>query len=429
MERTPTRRLPASTAKSTAEVNSQTLHPNLFIFFFQILQVLPKILVIIDSWETFLTIHTPLITMRKVSLIALIALLILATIATVRAEDAIENKCQDIKEGEVKEGPLSEAPEYTGKTECYLFNVSAGYTIAVNINVTHIQFLSARIIIGFGPSTGGYYLYYDDIIKEKEKKTYQLNWYTVSEEKFKIILTAIADRYAPSNLSYAIKVNLKHERDAPTVVIKSDGKQSTYIPNIVDAPPTVDEANKTVPVATLTPGESLSLNGSLSPSYSERGNIVKLYGGNDIDDVYLIHVKPEAGSSLRVKLTPSHGSATLLLSLMTGDGFILDASYSKEGRVPATAQVNFTRQGEQDIFIKVSLVRANAPELGYTLEAELTKPVQKPTITEQQPPLFPESQARTIVIGASAMIIIITIASVIVGRYKRRGTTTYGYEW
>ncbi|MEM3449165.1 MAG: hypothetical protein QXP38_09890, partial [Nitrososphaerota archaeon] len=117
------------------------------------------------------------------------------------------------------------------------------------------------------------------------------------------------------------------------------------------------------------------------------------------------------------------------LSLMTADGFTLDASTSREGFVPATAQVNFTRQGDQEIYVKVSLLRANSPELGYTLEVELTRAPQKPTITEQEPPLFPESQARTIVIGASAVIIILTFASIIVGRFRRRSMTAYGYEW
>jgi len=368
------------------------------------------------------------IIMHRALLIALIMLLFVSSILAVRAEQApVERIELGINEEKQVSGTLR-GPENSGETKIYEVEAPAGARIETTITMTHAEYLSARIILGLGSSQGGYFLSQDDTIVPGSSKTYFFSWYTTSNETFRVTLTSIADRYAPSVLNYTVKIILKQERDAPTVVIKSDGKQSTYSPSMVDAPPTVAEAAAAGPVATLTPGESLSLEGHLSPPYSERGNIVKLYGGKDVDDVYMIRVKPEAGSSLRVKLTPSHGSAALLLSLMTGDGFTLDASSSKEGFVPATAQVNFTKQGEQDIFVRVSLVRANTPELGYMLEAELTKPPQKPTITEQEPPLFPEGQARTIVIGASAAIIIITIASVIVGRYRRR-TTTYGYEW
>jgi hypothetical protein len=356
-------------------------------------------------------------------------LLFVSSILVVRAEQAPVERIQlGINEEKQVSGTLR-GPENSGETKIYEVEAPAGARIETTITMTHAEYLSARIILGLGSSHGGYFLSQDDTIVPGSSKTYFFSWYTTSNETFRITLTSIADRYAPSVLNYTVKILLKQERDAPTIVIKSDGKQSTYSPSMVDAPPSVAEAAAAGPVATLTPGESLSLNGSLSPPYSEkRGNIVKLYGGNDVDDVYLIRVRPEAGSSLRVKLSPSQGSAVLLLSLLTGDGFTLDASSSKEGSVPAAARVNFTRQGEQDIFVRVSLVRANTPELGYTLEAELTRPPQKPRITEQEPPLFPESQARTIVIGASAAIIILTLASVIVGRYRRR-TTTYGYEW
>lgn len=367
--------------------------------------------------------------MHRASLVALTVLLLVSTMLVVGAEQAAVEKIE-LGVGEEKQvsGTLR-GPENSGETRIYEFEAPAGTRVEATVTMTHAEYLSARIIIGLGSSQGGYFLSQDDTIVPGSSKTYFFSWYTTSNETFRVTLTSIADRYAPSVLNYTLKIALSQERDAPTVTITSGGKQSTYMPSLIDAPPTVAEAAAAGPIATLAPGESMSLNGRLSPSYSEKGNIVKLYGGRDTEDVYLVHIKPEAGSSLRVKLTPSHGTAALLLSLMTSDGFTLDASSSKEGFVPATAQVNFTRQGEQDIFIKVSLIRANTPELGYTLEAELSKPPEKPTINEQQPPLFPESQARTIVIGASAAIIILTVASVIVGRYRRRGTTTYGYEW
>ncbi|MEM2041662.1 MAG: hypothetical protein QXI52_07155 [Nitrososphaerota archaeon] len=369
------------------------------------------------------------ITMRKAPLIALIVLLFAASITVVRAEQAgVERIELQIEQEKVVRGSLA-GPENSGETKIYEFEVPGGVRVETTITMSHVEYLSARIILGIGLSTGGYFLSQDDIVTPGSSKTYLFSWYTTSNETFRITLTSIADRYAPSVLNYTVKIILRPERDAPIVTVNSDGKQSTYMTSLVDAPPTVAEAAAAGPIATLAPGEGLSLEGRLSPSYAEKGQIVKLYGGKDIDDVYAVRVKPEAGSSLRVKLTPNHGSAVLSLSLMTADGFTLDASTSREGFVPATAQVNFTRQGDQEIYVKVSLLRANSPELGYTLEVELTRAPQKPTITEQEPPLFPESQARTIVIGASAVIIILTFASIIVGRFRRRSMTAYGYEW
>lgn len=366
--------------------------------------------------------------MRKILLAALIVLLFSSTLLVARAQQTSPEQIElSLGEEKLLKGTLA-GPENSGETRIYELSAGAGTRIETSITMTHVEYLSARVILGIGSSGGGYFLYQDDIVAPGSSKTYFFSWYTTSDETVRLTLTSIADRYAPSVLNYTVKILLRQERDAPEVTVKTDGKENVYSTSILDAPPTVPEASTLGPVAVISPGEALSLDGRLSPSYSEKGQIIKLYGGKDVEDVYMVRVKPDAGSSLRVKATPSHASAALQLSLMTSDGFTLDASTSREGFVPAEVQVNFTRKGEQDLYVKVSLLRANTPELSYRIEAELTKAPEKPTITQQEPPLFPESQARTIVIGASAAIIILMVASVIVGRYRRR-YVTYGYEW
>jgi hypothetical protein len=331
--------------------------------------------------------------------------------------------------GSSKQGELR-GPENSGETHVYCIRAEPGSWLTVELTMTHKEFLSSRIITGLASPGGGFLLYRDEVLPKGGEKVYRYSWYATSgETEFRLVLTSVAARLAPSVVGYSFTISQQPAKDASLVQVRRDSGLESFSLNIGDAPS--DPFAEGLPeLPALKVGSSLTLTGSLSASLAketEKG--AELYGGRDTSDVYALNLEDvEANSRLNITVKPPR-DASLLLILKAEDGATLTSAASrKPGEEARIATIVNKPLKAGRFFVEVQLLRSNTPQTDYTLEILLSEPPKKEQPVEVRPP-FPEAQARTLVIGFSAAVIAATIASVVIGWFRRKSYRPYPYYW
>lgn len=365
--------------------------------------------------------------MRSILIAAILVAAILSSIQPL----ALGQECiRDLVPGETAEGELR-GPENSGETHTYCLKAEEGSWVSVTVEMYHKELLTSRIITGIAQAGGGFLLYRDEVLPTGGSKTYSYNWYvTGPDTNLRITLTSVANRLAPSVVGYRVSVSVNKAVDAAKVVLKSGtGAEESYSLNIGDAPGEVYSSEPLPELPKISPGQSLSFAGHLSANIvkeTEKG--AELYGGRDTSDVYAIPVEAPANSRLNITVTPPRG-ASLLVVLRSEDGAALVSAASKRAGEPATLSTSFSKTVKDGkLLIDVQLLRSDVPDVAYTVEVSLGEPPKPANQVEFKPP-FPESQARMIVIGFSATVIAVTVASVIIGWFRRRPERQPAYYW
>jgi hypothetical protein len=361
----------------------------------------------------------------KLPLVALIiGALLLQLMATAPAQECIDTLSGGNRSGELR------GPEDSGETHIYCLKAEPGYWLTVELTMTYEKYFSSRIITGLASPSGGFLLYRDDVLPQLGVKVYRYSWYvTAGETDLRLILTSVASRKAPSVVGYSFTISQQDAKDASLVQLRRDSGSESFSLNVGDAPndPFAEGLPKLPP---LKQGETLILTGHLSASVAketERG--AELYGGRDTSDIYALSLEDiEANARLNITVKPPR-DASLLLILKAEDGATLTSAASRrpgeEARI-ATVINKPLKAGR--FFVEVQLLRSNTPLTDYTLEILVAEPPKREQPIEVRPP-FPEAQARTLVIGFSAAVIAATIASVVIGWFRRRSSTPYPYYW
>ncbi len=331
--------------------------------------------------------------------------------------------------GSSREGELR-GPENSGETHVYCIRTEPGSWLTVELTMLHKEFLSSRIITGLSSPDGGFLLYRDEVLPKGGEKVYLYSWYaTAGEAEFRLVLTSVAARLAPSVVGYSFTIFHQPAEDAALIQVRGDGSAETISLNIGDAPS--DPFAEGLPeLPALKQGATLTFTGSLSANVAretEKG--AELYGGRDTSDIYALSLTDvEANARLNITVKPPR-DASLLLILKAEDGATLTSAASRrpgeEARI-ATLINKPLKAGR--FFVEVQLLRSNTPRTDYTLEILLAEPPKREQPIEVRPP-FPEAQARTLVIGFSAAVIAATIASVVIGWFRRRSSRPYPYYW
>ncbi|MEM2436316.1 MAG: hypothetical protein QXL55_07670, partial [Nitrososphaerota archaeon] len=121
--------------------------------------------------------------------------------------------------------------------------------------------------------------------------------------------------------------------------------------------------------------------------------------------------------------------ASLLVVLRSEDGAALVSASSRRAGEPATISTSFIKAVKDGrLLLDVQLLRSDVHAVAYAVEIVLGEPPKQEAQMEFKPP-FPESQARIIVIGFSATVIAATIASVIIGWFRRKPERQQPYYW
>ena len=357
----------------------------------------------------------------------LIALVIgaLLLMPTAPAQECIET----LGDGSSKQGELR-GPENSGETHVYCIRAEPGSWLTVELTMTHKEFLSSRIITGLSIQGGGFLLYRDEVLPKGGEKVYRYSWYsTAGETEFRLVLTSVAARLAPSVVGYSFTISQQPAKDASLVQLRRGSGTDTISINVGDAPS--DPFAEGLPeLPALKQGETLTLTGYLSASVAketERG--AELYGGRDTSDIYALSLEGvEANARLNITVKPPR-DASLLLILKAEDGATLTSAASRRPGEEARIATIINKPLEAGrFFVEVQLLRSNTPQTDYTLEILLSEPPKKEQPVEVRPP-FPEAQARTLVIGFSAAVIAATIASVVIGWFRRKSYRPYPYYW
>ena len=361
----------------------------------------------------------------------LVATILVAAILASIQVPAIGQECiRGLASGEVVEGELR-GPENSGETHVYCIRAEKGSWVSVSVEMYHKELLTSRIITGIAQEGGGFLLYRDEVLSTGGSKAYSYNWYaTGSDTNLRIVLTSVANRLAPSVVGYRVSVSISKAVDAGKVVVKSGpGAEESFTLNIGDAPGDVYSAEPLPELPKIGPGQSLSFAGHLSANIvkeTEKG--AELYGGRDTSDIYALPVEAPANSRINITVTPPKG-ASLLVVLRSEDGAALVSAASKKSGEPATLSTSFSKAVKDGrLLVDVQLLRSDVPDVAYTVEIVLSEPPKPEAQVEFKPP-FPESQARTIVIGFSATVIAVTIASVVIGWFRRRPERQPSYYW
>jgi len=357
----------------------------------------------------------------------LIALVIgaLLLMPTAPAQECIET----LGDGSSKQGELR-GPENSGETHVYCIRAEPGSWLTVELTMTHKEFLSSRIITGLSIQGGGFLLYRDEVLPKGGERVYRYSWYaTAGETEFRLVLTSVAARLAPSVVSYSFTISQQPAKDASLVQLRRGSGTDTISINVGDAPS--DPFAEGLPeLPALKQGETLTLTGYLSASVAketERG--AELYGGRDTSDIYALSLEGvEANARLNITVKPTR-EASLLLILRDEDGATLTSAASRKPGEEARIATIINKPLEAGrFFVEVQLLRSNTPQTDYTLEILLSEPPKAEQPVEVRPP-FPEAQARTLVIGFSAAVIAATIASVVIGWFRRKSYRPYPYYW
>lgn len=361
----------------------------------------------------------------------LLAAVLLAAILSSIQAPALGQECpRYLAPGESVEGELR-GPENSGETHTYCLKAEEGSWVSVTVEMYHKELLTSRIITGIAQEAGGFLLYRDEVLPTGGSRTYIYNWYvTGPDTSLKIILTSVANRLAPSVVGYRVSVSVSKAVDAAKVVLKSEtGAEESSSLNIGDAPGEVYSSEPLPELPKISPGQSLSFAGHLSAGIvkeTEKG--AELYGGRDTSDIYALPIEAPANSRINITVTPPRG-ASLLVVLRSEDGAALVSAASKRAGEPATISTSFSKTVKDGkLLVDVQLLRSDVPDAAYTVDISLAEPPKPVSQAEFKPP-FPESQARTIVIGFSATVIAVTIASVIIGWFRRKPERQPAYYW
>ena len=354
-----------------------------------------------------------------------IAALLLPLMASAPAQECIDT----LGHGGSGEGKLR-GPEDSGETHIYCLKAEPGSWLTVELTIRHEKYFSSRIISGISSPSGGFLLYRDEILPQWGVKVYRYSWYaTAGETELRLVLTSVAARKAPSVVNYSFTVSQQPAKDASLVQLRRGSGTDTISINVGDAPS--DPFAEGLPeLPALKQGETLTLTGYLSASVAketERG--AELYGGRDSSDVYALNLEGvEANARLNITVKPPR-EASLLLILRDEDGATLTSAASRKPGEEARIATIINKPLEAGrFFVEVQLLRSNTPQTDYTLEILLSEPPKKEQPVEVRPP-FPEAQARTLVIGFSAAVIAATIASVVIGWFRRKSYRPYPYYW
>ncbi|MEM0445286.1 MAG: hypothetical protein QXO86_04890 [Nitrososphaerota archaeon] len=360
----------------------------------------------------------------------LIAALLVAALLAYLPPTTAEQECRrQLIAGESVEGELR-GPENSGETHVYCVKADPGSWLRVKLEMYHKELLNSRIITGISQEGGGFLLYRDEVLPSGGSKTYNYNWYVTGKEgSFRIVLTSVAARLAPSVVGYRVLVDVERRVDAEVVQLKSELGSETFSLRIGDAPGEVFSQEQLPQLPVMTPGKTLTFTGYLS------GNIVRetevgadLYGGRDTSDIYAIPVDAPAKSRLNITVKPSV-AASLLVVLRSEDGGALTSMGSKRPGEAVTIATSFNKAVKDErLLVEVQLLRTESPEVGYSVEVVVAEPPRPVEQAEFRPP-FPESQARILVIGFSATVIAVTVASVVIGWFRRRPERQPTYYW
>ncbi|MEM4289894.1 MAG: hypothetical protein QXQ48_06440 [Nitrososphaerota archaeon] len=364
--------------------------------------------------------------MRALFIAAVIAAVILAYVPIpVAGQQCIRS----LATGDTVEGELR-GPEDSGETHIYCLAAEKGDWLSVTVEMYHKERLSSRIITGLTVEGGGFLLYRDEVLPTGGSKTYSYNWYVSgSEGNFRLVLTSVANRLAPSVVGYRVSVSISREVDADIVQLKSGAGTETIRLDIGDAPSELYGTETLPELPGLTPGQSLTLTGHLSASISRETDLgAELYGGRDTSDMYLIPVNAPANSRLNITVTPPRG-VSIQVVLRSEDGAALVSSSSRKPGEPAQISTSFSKAvKDEKLILDIQLLRSELPIVAYRVDVMISEPPRQETQIEFKPP-FPESQARIIVIGFSATVIAATIASVIIGWFRRKPERQQPYYW
>ncbi|MCS7146517.1 MAG: hypothetical protein RMJ28_04250 [Nitrososphaerota archaeon] len=331
--------------------------------------------------------------------------------------------------GESVEGELR-GPENSGETHIYCVKAEKGQWLSVRVEMYHKELLNSRIITGLSQEGGGFLLYSDEILPSGGQKSYLYSWYvTGNEGSFRIILTSVAARLAPSVVGYRVFVSVSSNLDAELVQVKSELGSETYSLKIGDAPGEVYAPENLPELPSLSPGKTLTLAGHLSANVvKEVESGAELYGGRDTGDIYILPVDAPANSRLNITVKPPP-KTSLLVVLRSEDGAALTSASSKRPGEPASIATVFNKAVRDGrLLVDIQLLKSENPDVAYSLELVLTEPPKTESEVELKPP-FPESQARTLVIGFSATVIAVTVASVVIGWFRRRPERQPAYYW
>jgi len=332
--------------------------------------------------------------------------------------------------GESVSGELR-GPENSGETHVICVRAERGYWLRVRVEVFHKEFLSSRVITGLSSEGGGYLLYMDEVLPSGGRRVYEYNWYvTEAVGVFRVVLTSVANRLAPSVVGYTVTVSQERSYDAELVLLRTGGASEEYSMAIPDAPGEVFAPEGVPELPEMKPGQTLVLTGHLSASITrESGDGATLYGGRDGSDIYALTVTAPANAPLNITLKPS-AAASLQVVLRSEDGASLLSAASKKPGEEASISTSTSRGlARGRLLIDVQLLRSSEPSVPYTLTVSLGEPPKQPAIEADVKPPFPESQARAIVLGFSATVIALTAASVVLGWVRRRPGRAQPYYW